>query len=303
MLAAEPDGSIRRRPSSPERCQQRQQLTPAAVRQMVMRGDRGSGGRRPPPPRMGCPKAAAALVETPPGAVRAQPGTDANGVPRQRGATRNGRLHVAVDVDEVLGRFLHALNRFCKARYSMEFDIHDYNVYEFAKIWNCSQDMSNHIVHEFFKSSEFRCGIPVMPGAQETLLDLSSWCDLTVVTSRQHVIREPTLEWIREHFPGVFQNIHFGNHFAMEGKSKRKSEICRDIEADVLVDDNPKYAIECAQEGVHVVLYDWHETYPWSKLPDGTCHPRIWIVKDWDGVKDALMTIKLGNYSDMGKKM
>ena len=44
---------------------------------------------------------------------------------------------------------------------------------------------------------------------------------------------------------------------------------CRDIDADVLVDDNPVYAIECASSGVHVVLYDWQRTYPWSKLPRG----------------------------------
>lgn len=32
------------------------------------------------------------------------------------------------------------------------------------QIWNCSQDQSNHIVHEFFKSDHFNDGIPVIPG-------------------------------------------------------------------------------------------------------------------------------------------
>jgi hypothetical protein len=34
-----------------------------------------------------------------------------------------------------------------------------------AQIWKCSQDQSNHIVHEFFKSDHFNDGIPVIPGA------------------------------------------------------------------------------------------------------------------------------------------
>lgn len=41
--------------------------------------------------------------------------------------------------------------------------------------------------------------------------------------------------------------MHFGNHFALEGVSKKKSDICRSIGAEVLIDDNPSYAVECAQ--------------------------------------------------------
>ncbi len=48
-----------------------------------------------------------------------------------------------------------------------------------------------------------------------------------MVTSRQHCIRGPTLAWVEQHFPGVFAEVHFGNHWALEGTSKAKSEICR----------------------------------------------------------------------------
>ena len=39
--------------------------------------------------------------------------------------------------------------------------------------------------------------------------------------------------------------------------------------ASVLVDDNPRYAVECAEAGIDVLLYDWHLSYPWSKIADG----------------------------------
>ena len=64
-------------------------------------------------------------------------------------------------------------------------------------------------------------------GALHSLQRLAATCDLVVVTSRQHCIREPTLQWIERHFPGVFAEVHFGNHWALEGQSKAKSEICR----------------------------------------------------------------------------
>jgi len=174
-------------------------------------------------------------------------------------------------------------------------------------------------VHKFFESHHFALGILPIPGASllcssacsaqgarrarparvlagalHSLQRLAATCDLVVVTSRQHCIRQPTLEWIERHFPGVFAEVHFGNHWALEGQSKAKSEICRraysapakhaarlasaahphaaarrDIGASVLIDDNPRYAVECAEAGMEVLLYDWQLCYPWSKTADG----------------------------------
>ncbi|XP_031097295.1 uncharacterized protein LOC116001546 isoform X2 [Ipomoea triloba] len=39
--------------------------------------------------------------------------------------------------------------------------------------------------------------------------------------------KDHTVEWIEKHYPGLFQNMYFGNHFALNGKSIPKSEICR----------------------------------------------------------------------------
>ena len=64
-------------------------------------------------------------------------------------------------------------------------------------------------------------------GALHSLRRLGQSCDLVVVTSRQHCIRAPTLAWVEQHFPGIFAEVHFGNHWALEGQSKAKSEICR----------------------------------------------------------------------------
>ena len=64
-------------------------------------------------------------------------------------------------------------------------------------------------------------------GALHSLQRLGKSCELVVVTSRQHCIQQPTLDWVDKHFPGIFSEVHFGNHWALEGKSKAKSEICR----------------------------------------------------------------------------
>ncbi|KAJ9168121.1 hypothetical protein P3X46_019683 [Hevea brasiliensis] len=202
-----------------------------------------------------------------------------------------GKIAVAVDVDEVLGNFVSALNRFIADRYSSNHSVSEYYVYEFSKIWNCSRDEANARVHEFFKTPYFKSGIYPIPGAQQALHKLSRLCKLSVVTSRQNIIKDHTIEWIEKHYPGVFQEIHFGNHFALDGESRPKSEICRSLGATVLIDDNPRYAIECAQVGIRVLLFDYENSYPWSKSDSVHQHPLVSIVHNWEQVEERLISL------------
>ncbi|KAF9615693.1 hypothetical protein IFM89_026108 [Coptis chinensis] len=200
------------------------------------------------------------------------------------------KLVVAVDVDEVLGNFVSALNKFIADRYSMNHSVSEYHVYEFFKIWNCSRDEADIRVHEFFKTSYFKKGILPIPGSQSALLKLSKFCNLSIVTSRQNVIKDHTIEWIEDHYPGLFQEIHFGNHFALDGKSRPKSDICRSLGARVLIDDNPRYAIECANAGMRVLLFDYENSYPWSKTGSATVHPSVTKVHNWEEVEQQLLS-------------
>ena len=77
--------------------------------------------------------------------------------------------------------------------------------------------------------------------------------------------------YAREHFPGIFSDLHFGNHFgraAAPGAAAKpkvsKPEMCRAIGAVALVDDSADYAAQCAEAGVPTVLfgeYGWNRTF------------------------------------------
>ncbi|KFK29926.1 hypothetical protein AALP_AA7G196200 [Arabis alpina] len=201
------------------------------------------------------------------------------------------KIVVAVDIDEVLGNFVSALNRFIADRYLSNHSVSEYHVYEFFKIWNCSRNEADIRVHEFFKTSYFKNGIYPLPGAHQTLHKLSRYCDMSVVTSRQNAIKDHTLEWINIHFPGLFKQIHFGNHFALHGESKPKSEICRSFGAEILIDDNPRYAEECANIGMKVLLFDYENTYPWSKSESVDMHPLVTRVHNWEEVEQQILSL------------
>ncbi len=61
----------------------------------------------------------------------------------------------------------------------------------------------------------------------------------------------------------------------------------------MLIDDNPHYAMDCAEAGLQVLLYDWHHAYPWSKMPPGAQHPNITVVGDWQDVEERLRAAAL----------
>ncbi|KAL5200752.1 hypothetical protein ABZP36_021955 [Zizania latifolia] len=200
------------------------------------------------------------------------------------------KMVVAVDVDEVLGSFLAALNRFIADRYSLNHSVSEYHVYEFFKIWNCSRERANFLVHEFFTTHYFQDGIHPIPGAQDALQNLSSFCSLSVVTSRQDAIKNHTLDWIEKYYPGLFEQIHFGNHFALQGQSRPKSEICRSFGAQILIDDNPRYALDCAEDGMRVLLFDYDNSYPWCKTGVDQSHPLVTKVHNWQEVEEKLLS-------------
>ncbi|KAJ4913781.1 Haloacid dehalogenase-like hydrolase (HAD) superfamily protein [Raphanus sativus] len=215
---------------------------------------------------------------------------DGRGVGNTARLQGSDKIVVAVDIDEVLGNFVSALNKFIADRYLSNHSVSEYHVYEFFRIWNCSRNEADLRVHEFFKTSYFKKGIHPLPGAHKTLHKLSRYCELSVVTSRQNAIKDHTLGWIDMHFPGLFKQIHFGNHFALHGESKPKSEICRSFGAEILIDDNPRYAEECANIGMKVLLFDYENSYPWSKTESVDRHPLVTRVHNWEEVEQQILS-------------
>ncbi|THG19470.1 hypothetical protein TEA_007195 [Camellia sinensis var. sinensis] len=150
----------------------------------------------------------------------------------------------------------------------------------YGHIWRitskfCCSVAADTRVHEFFKTSYFKTGIHPIPG---------------LYRSRQNAIRDHTIEWIEKHYKGLFQEIHFGNHFALEGQSRPKSDICRSLGAKVLIDDNPRYAMECAEVGIRVLLFDYENSYPWCKIESVNQHPLVTKVNSWEEVEHQLVS-------------
>ena len=154
---------------------------------------------------------------------------------------------LALDIDEVLAQFLPALIRFHNATYKTSLTLKDFHSYWFCKVWGGTNEEATEKVHAFFESAFFT-GIEPMPGAKEALAKLKVKYDFCIVTSRQHIIAENTIQWsavyqnlldlfltltantcrLDTHFPDLFagssvpksNRIMFGNHWSRESPGR-----------------------------------------------------------------------------------
>lgn len=164
-------------------------------------------------------------------------------------------LVLAIDVDEVLGQFVRQLCLFHNHGYGTSLTPEDFNSYYFHEVWGGSRTSADAKMDDFFASPFFLQGIPVVDGAETVLRKHAANFELHVVTSRQHVLREHTRQWVDANYPGLFAELHFGNHFSKEGVQRSKPELCRSIGAALIIDDNMRYATECAAAGIPAYLF------------------------------------------------
>lgn len=173
---------------------------------------------------------------------------------------------LAVDLDEVCCHYLPAFVRFMNAERGTRLaeDCSDFDSYMFWEVPAtklATREAATDAVYAFHASKHFRAIAPVT-GAKEALRVLGERFELHVVTSRQTDIEAATRAWVAAHLPGVFAELHFGNHFGRGGARVSKPDMCAAIGACGLIDDSPAYAAQCAAAGIPAFLFG---DYGWNR--------------------------------------
>lgn len=206
------------------------------------------------------------------------------------------RLVLAVDIDEVLAGFVPALASFYNERYAtssdLKLDATSFVSYEFHKVWGGTAAECSDIMTAFFESAHFLEGVRPIPGALESLTQLRAelpGIELHCVTARQNKLEMHTRAWVEAHYPGLFTDIHFGNHYSTTGVSRSKPDMCRAICAFALVDDSVVYARQCAAAGIPVILFG---SYAWNSDIDLSVAAHAGRVTRAETWAHAVVTLK-----------
>lgn len=190
------------------------------------------------------------------------------------------RKTIAVDVDDVLSASAEGFAEYSNLRWGAGVKPEDYTE-EWAVFWNVPLKEAVKRSVEFHQSdtvSRYRH----FDGALPILRNLRDRYNLIVVTSRQSVLKSHTDVWLEEHFPGIFSDTHYagiwdsGQQVAHMLK-RTKAELCRELGADYLIDDQLKHCVAAHEVGIVALLfgdYSWNKEVPTA--PGGIIRVPSW---------------------------
>lgn len=185
---------------------------------------------------------------------------------------------IAVDIDEVLATMFENLIAWHNQKYGTKLTLAD-NHSDDLKLWKATSfEEAVKRVHGFFDTPHYIDAQPIAQ-AKAALHQLSNRYELAIITARDVIVEELTLNWVQKYFPDIFKDVHFTAEYSLHGLNRTKAEACLGINAKYLIDDSLDKAEEVAKEGIKVLLFGH---YPWNEaknLPDGVTR-----VKDWQAV-------------------
>jgi 5'(3')-deoxyribonucleotidase len=188
---------------------------------------------------------------------------------------------IAVDFDEVTADFISYFIYFHNLMYKTKMkkdEISTYFLYEAFK--TDKQEMSIRFAE--FQSLKLLERVEPAPGAIEGIKKLiEKGYAPHFVTARPETLKKETKLWLKKHFKDIDFPVFF-THQASGMPSLKKSEICKTIGAEILIDDYIENAIDCAQNGIRVFLVDapWNQT---DGLPENVVR-----VKSWEEITSKL---------------
>ncbi len=178
---------------------------------------------------------------------------------------------IAVDIDDVLADSTDLIRLTTNKNTGLDLKEHHYAVpgpywsyYEHVLTTNgiTDKEQQKALVEDWI--SQHSKAAPVK-GAIDALRALSQQYRIILITARDPKIRTDTEQWLKEHFDGLYEDLHVIGNFKVVDKPRSKGEVCQEIGATWLIDDNPEHCLSALAHGVHTVLfgdYGWHFDAP-----------------------------------------
>ena len=172
--------------------------------------------------------------------------------------TEEEKPKIGWDIDDIIFPLMENYLAFHNNKHGTKLELKD--VYNYH-LWKCgihsSKEESVKEVLEFQNSPAFD-RIDLIPGAREVLGKISKKHEIHFVTSRPEVIKSKTEILLNRNFPkNGFKILYSGEIY---GGKLSKAEICKINNIPLLIEDNPDYAIDCARNGIKVILLN----HPWN---------------------------------------
>ena len=187
------------------------------------------------------------------------------------------RETLAVDIDDVVAAHIPDFVEYSNRVYGTDLTVDTYTE-DWSELWGVPFEEVLRRAKEFHK--ERLQHFEPIAEADYYLGKLAEKLDLIVVTARPKWNIDATHTWLDTHFKGYFTERHFVPIWE-PGNTVTKGDICVQVGADYLLDDQPRHCNAAAELGVTALLYG---EYQWRR--DHKVHDDVIKVDDWQAVAE-----------------
>ena len=190
---------------------------------------------------------------------------------------------VAVDLDDVLFDFLGYFFQWHNIQYGTTLKPTDMVYSTIWEAWDGTKDEAAERVPAFFHEIDMLSLLPI-DGAIQALTQMKERFSLSIVSARDPSTLDITQAWIHKYFGNLFDNVMLGIGNPMaDVHVNTKADACRQLGADLLIDDQTRHAKDVALSGVPVILFGNTPANQADALPSN-----ITRVEDWNHVLNVL---------------
>lgn len=195
---------------------------------------------------------------------------------------------IAVDIDDTICQSLEAFrirtNEFTGANLKPE----DYRITGeywgfYERVWDQHGLTGETTVQEVYEDLHTNQSlVPLLPGAELAINQLSKDFDIVLLTARDYKWEAATKMWLIEQFGQEAPEVYFSQGHR-DTSSKNKGQICKELGAKWLIDDNVEHCITAIDEGIIAILYG---EYGWQvDAPKALVKCRDWqaVLEYFDG--------------------
>lgn len=198
-------------------------------------------------------------------------------------------MKIGIDIDEIIVEFLEGYILHYNKKYNSNVKLEQFHSYNFWEVLPLTKEQVISLAEEFFESNYFE-EIALVKGSKKALLELIKNNSLYFITSRPSHWQSKTVTFFKKHLPTHKYEIIFSSDFHNAG-SNTKSQICSSLGVNVMIEDNKHYALDCAKQGISVLLLD----KPWNK---GAVHEKIKRVFSWEEILTEIGKLEVEKYAN-----
>jgi len=190
-------------------------------------------------------------------------------------------MRIGIDIDEVIAEFLDSFLEFYNSKYEKNFQKKDFKSYIFEEILGGTHEDAI----ELIKEHGYKWEIKLVEGALDSIRKLAEKHELIILTARHPMFKNETEDFLKVHFGNVLSEIYYtGEAFQKYGVTK--SDICKELNIDILIEDNKIFSLECAEKGIKVLLFD----KPWNQ--DCFEHENVLRAYNWKEILEKIEKMK-----------